>query len=342
MYVPSSNGYFHHYQIPSKNEELQYYFIEENKYIPVYAVLTFRGIRNLENFSYYYDFILNNDLTASNTIRNIKNTLYYSSRVVQIKITPEEVIYVSTGSIFDKDGKALLLYVYPSKEVVNEQGNLDFNEEQNQKETAQKILLSSELLTKSLYSSLYRRLHKDILLSCYEKGIEVIIMTSENIQKNTFKKVSIALPTFNSISALEKYLTEEIPKTLYLPLEEMKSVKDYEFPLTEVTQSVLLEPEVFVEEDTINPITEIPEDIRYLPIEEEALFYGGEWDSAETNQQEQILTIESSIVNPSVNDYIAGIDPIEENSRPILAINAESSVTVIRQRGETNVLLVDE
>lgn len=324
MYVPSSSGYFHHHQIPSENEELQYYFIEENKYIPVYAVLTFTGIRNMENFSYYYDFILNDDLTAANTIRNIRTNLYYSPRVVQIKITPEEAIYVTTGSIFDKDGKALLLYVYPSKEVVDEQGNLGFSEDQKQKETAQKILLSSELLTKSLYSSLYRRLHKDILLSCYEKGIEVIIMTSENIQKNTFKKVSVALPTFNSISALEKYLTEEIPKTLYLPLEEMKSVKDYEFSLTEVAQSVLLQPEVFVEEDTINPITEILEDIRELPIEEEALFYGGEWEEIERQE------------------YIVSADPIGENSRPILAINAESSVTVIRQRGETNVLLVDE
>ena len=152
-------------------------------------------------------------------------------------------------------------------------------------------------------------------------------MSSENIQKNAFKKVLNTVSTFSSISVLERYLKEEIPKVLYLPAEELKDLGHYEIPLVEVSESVLLEPEVFVEED----ITNISEE---LPIEEEALLYGG-W--------EEDMAIE-------VNETEAYIAPDwegmaeDENSRGIIAINPTDSVPFIpiRQRGEPTVLLVDE
>ena len=325
MHVPSLY-HFHHTQIPDRGEELNYYFIEDNIYIPTYSVLMRDGIRALENFLYYYDFDFAGDniSTVANTIRNIKNYLYFNSRLVKINLTPTLPIFISTGVIFDFNQKPLLLYAYSSREVVNEYGNLEFKD--GEKEKTQKVLLSSELLTNSLYSSLYRRLHKEILLSCYEKGIEVIIMSSENIQKNAFKKVLETSSNFSSISVLERYLKEEIPKVLYLPAEELKDLGHYEIPLVEVPESVLLEPEVFVEED----ITNISEE---LPIEEEALLYGG-W--------EEDMAIE-------VNETEAYIAPDwegmaeDENSRGIVAINPESIPHIpIRQRGEATVLLVDE
>ena len=82
MYVPSLY-HFHHTQIPDRGEELNYYFIEDNVYIPTYSVLMYDGIRNLENFSYYYDF----DFTegrlrvAPNTVRNIKQYLYNNGSI---------------------------------------------------------------------------------------------------------------------------------------------------------------------------------------------------------------------------------------------------------------------
>ena len=325
MYVSSTHR-FYHSQIPDRGEELNYYFIEDNIYIPTYSVLMYDGIRDLENFSYYYDFDFTEDRmrVVPNTVRNIKRFLYSDRSLVKINLTPTLSIFVSTGVIFDFNQKPLLLYAYSSREVVNEYGNLEFKE--GEKEKAQKVLLSSELLTNSLYSSLYRRLHKEILLSCYEKGIEVIIMSSENIQKNAFKKVLETSSNFSSISVLERYLKEEIPKVLYLPAEELKDLRHYEIPLVEVSESVLLEPEVFVEED----ITNISEE---LPIEEEALLYGG-W--------EEDMAIE-------VNETEAYIAPDwegmaeDENSRGILAINPESVPYIpIRQRGEATVLLVDE
>lgn len=317
---------FQHTQIPDRGEELNYYFIEDNVYVPTYSVLMHDGIRALENFLYYYDFDFAKDRMriAPNTVRNIKRFLYSASSLVKINLTSTLSIFVSTGVIFDSNQSPLLLYAYSSREVVNEYGNLEFKE--GEKEKAQKVLLSSELLTNSLYSSLYRRLHKEILLSCYEKGIEVIIMSSENIQKNAFKKVLEISSNFSSISVLERYLKEEIPKVLYLPAEELKDLEHYEIPLVEVPESVLLEPEVFVEED----ITNISEE---LPIEEEALLYGG-W--------EEDMEIE-------VNETEAYIDPDwegmaeDENSRGIVAINPESIPHIpIRQRGEATVLLVDE
>ena len=87
MYV-SSLYHFHHTQIPDRGEELNYYFIEDSVYIPAYSVLMYDGIRNLENFSYYYDFDFteSNISTVANTIRNIKNYLYFNSRLVKINL----------------------------------------------------------------------------------------------------------------------------------------------------------------------------------------------------------------------------------------------------------------
>ena len=336
MYV-SSTRRFHHTQIPDRGEELNYYFIEDNVYIPTYSVLMYDGIRNLENFSYYYDFDFTEDRMriVPNTVRNIKRFLYSDRSLVKINLTPTLSIFVSTGVIFDSNQKPLLLYVYSSREVVNEYGNLEFKE--GEKEKAQKVLLSSELLTNSLYSSLYRRLHKEILLSCYEKGIEVIIMSSENIQKNAFKKVLETSSNFSSISVLERYLKEEIPKVLYLPAEELKDLGHYEIPLVEVSESVLLEPEVFVEEDTTNISEE-------LPIEEEALLYGG-WEEdmeIEANETEAYIVPDWEGMAEDTH-YVTSIDPADENSRGIVAINPESIPHIpIRQRGEATVLLVDE
>ena len=336
MYVSSTHP-FYPSQIPSKGEELNYYFIEDNAYIPTYSVLISDGIRALENFLYYYDFDFAEGgiSTVPNTVRNIKNNLYQNSRLVKINLTPTLPIFISTGVIFDSNQKPLLLYVYSSREVVNEYGNLEFKD--GEKEKTQKVLLSSELLTNSLYSSLYRRLHKEILLSCYEKGIEVIIMSSENIQKNAFKKVLDDSSNFSSISVLERYLKEEIPKVLYLPAEELKDLEHYEIPLVEVPESVLLEPEVFVEED----ITNISEE---LPIEEEALLYGG-WEEdmeIEANQTETYIAPDWDGMLTDAH-YVMSIDPAVENSRGILAINPESIPYIpIRQRGEPTVLLVDD
>ena len=337
MYV-SSTRRFHHTQIPDRGEELNYYFIEDTNYIPAYSVLMHGGTRALENFLYYYDFdFTENEMsTVANTIRDIKNYLYFNSRLVKINLTPTLPIFISTGVIFDFNQKPLLLYAYSSREVVNEYGNLEFKD--GEKEKTQKVLLSSELLTNSLYSSLYRRLHKEILLSCYEKGIEVIIMSSENIQKNAFKKVLETSSNFSSISVLERYLKEEIPKVLYLPAEELKDLEHYEIPLVEVPESVLLEPEVFVEED----ITNISEE---LPIEEEALLYGG-WEedmAIEVNETEAYIVPDWEGMLTDAY-YVMSIDPADENSRGILAINPTEAVPhiPIRQRGEATVLLVDE
>ena len=337
MYVSSTHS-FYHSQIPDRGEELNYYFIEDNIYIPAYSVLMYDGIRNLENFSYYYDFDFAEDKMriVPNTVRNIKKYLYFNSSLVKINLTPTLSIFVSTGVIFDSNQRPLLLYAYSSREVVNEYGNLEFKD--GEKEKTQKVLLSSELLTNSLYSSLYRRLHKEILLSCYEKGIEVIIMSSENIQKNAFKKVLETSSNFSSISVLEKYLKEEIPKVLYLSAEELKDLEHYEIPLVEVPESVLLEPEVFVEED----ITNISEE---LPIEEEALLYGG-WEEdmeIEANQSETFIAPDWEGMAEDTH-YVLSVDPADENSRGILAINPTDSLSFIpiRQRGEATVLLVDE
>ena len=326
MYV-SSTHHFYHSQIPDRGEELNYYFIEDNIYIPTYSVLMRDGIRALENFLYYYDF----DFTEGgmrvvpNTVRNIKQYLYNNSSLVKINLTPTLPIFISTGVIFDFNQRPLLLYAYSSREVVNEYGNLEFKD--GEKEKTQKVLLSSELLTNSLYSSLYRRLHKEILLSCYEKGIEVIIMSSENIQKNAFKKVLETSSNFSSISVLERYLKEEIPKVLYLPAEELKDLRHYEIPLVEVSESVLLEPEVFVEEDTTNISEE-------LPIEEEALLYGG-W---EEDMEIEVNETEAYYIAPDWEGMAE-----DANSRGIVAINPESIPHIpIRQRGEATVLLVDE
>ena len=95
---------------------------------------------------------------------------------------------------------------------------------------------------------------------------------------------------------------------------------------------------MFVEED----ITNISEE---LPIEEEALLYGG-WEEdmeIEANQSETFIAPDWEGMAEDTH-YVLSVDPADENSRGILAINPTEAVPhiPIRQRGEATVLLVDE
>lgn len=328
MYLPINNYYSNTFL--QENEETDLYFVEVNKYIPVQSWLSDGGVRTLEDFLYYHPNSFSSYANLSNTIRQIKHSLFYTNvmnRIVLNKATNFS-IFICKGGIFTSKYVPLLLYVYSKEDLLKIQLESDYDKNQILKQECQKILVSSELLTNSKYSSFYRRIHKEILLSAYEKGIEVITLTSENIQKNAFKKVLENSFTFSSISVLERYLKEEVPNFLLLSYEEMKTIEDYETVIQDL------------------PVLEDNTEISFenLPIEEEALLYGGWEEDMEIEANETEAYIEPDWDGILSDDYLVrAIDPIVETSSEVI-INPITSIpyTPIRQRGEPTILLVDD
>ncbi len=55
-------------------------------------------------------------------------------------------------------------------------------------------------------------------MSCYEKGIEVRVITSQEIEKNTFADL-FEIPKANSVSQLEEYMSNVLPTYTEEPVE---------------------------------------------------------------------------------------------------------------------------
>jgi hypothetical protein len=295
--------------------ENNFCFFIENRFIPAYAFISSSYLKELEGFPYYLSItpqLNNNTMSTRNNITNIRRAVSGVYRVpVKIPISGHVTLIAFKGTILDTCGTPLFCYVF-------EHENLEFTEDSSilpfvKDPLKQKLLISSKLLTDSTYGSLYRRLQKEYLLSCYEKGIEVIVMSPENIQLNTFKKVEVKEScNFSSIESMQNYLTKVVPNLLNLEVEEIPQIENFELlPQVDVTPSVL---NVEIREiETIPPYD--------LPIEEEALLFGG-FDAyieehAEVEQEEE--------------------EDFDWNLEHVLP-----TITTIRQRGEQDVYLVED
>jgi hypothetical protein len=120
-------------------------------------------------------------------------------------------------------------------------------------------------------------------MSCYEKGIEVRVITSQEIEKNTFADL-FEIPKANSVSQLEEYMSNVLPTYLFTEEEDT-------FVFDELAQPEAQNEELSVEEEALLFDTEEP--VELLPIfetttdeyqleREEMEREAATWDSAHT------------------------------------------------------------
>ena len=150
------------------------------------------------------------------------------------------------------------------------------------------MFYSTSFFTEPSLATINRRFLKEILMSCYEKGIEVRVITSSEIEKNTFANI-FEIPKVNSVDQLEEYMNKVLPTILYTKEEDTFVFEELRAPEVVQNHELSVEEEalLFDSEDQELPELEL---IPYEPDEyqverEEMEREAATWESAHTNYQ---------------------------------------------------------
>jgi hypothetical protein len=227
--------------------------ITANKYIPIFAFKTSKE-------GYYHKPCLESgNLKKANTLKNIKDALELAISPTKITIGKRIYFFVK-GVMFTETGIPMIVFAMPREKYLNPDtkkfSEIRYREEVNSVDYKDFVLFySTSFFTNPDLASLNRRFQKEILMSCYEKGIEVRVITSQEIERNTFADV-FEIPKANSVSQLEEYMSKVLPTFLYT--EEEDSYVFNELEVQTQNEELPIEEEALLFE-SVNPIEEIPD-----------------------------------------------------------------------------------
>lgn len=211
-----------------KIDEMEATIVKANKYIPAYAYRQLSG--NILESDFYHKYDKNSSMSMTNNIKNIRKCLshYDSPGKIMISNTP---YYFSRGMILDQNYKLLLLVVVEKEELKTKKFE----------EATQIVYYSSDFMTNPGLATLNRRLQKEILSTCYEKGIEVRVLNSSIMEKNTFARLFEVKKT-KTLVGLEKYLQEVLPTFLFNEEEDIfiEKEKESQAELLSIEEEALL------------------------------------------------------------------------------------------------------
>jgi hypothetical protein len=189
--------------------------LEANKFIPYYA---FKNVHFKDSFGFYYEPYFKDSVKVSNTIKQIKDALETHFKPRKIKIGSKYYYFIK-GAVYDENKIPLLTLALPLEKYLNPEFNIEFYDSSPFNYKDYVLFYSSSFFTNPALRTLHRRFEKEILLFCFEKGIEVKIVTSEEILANTFANTIEPLK-FKSISQLEEYMRTVLPNYLYTEEED--------------------------------------------------------------------------------------------------------------------------
>lgn len=284
--TPSSLGYF-------TRSEFGMTAVIANDYIPLIAI---NAITEQEGIVYYHKPSFINTLSKPNTLKNIKDgfEMSYSTRKIRIN---DRTFYIAKGVFFSESGMPLMVcgmkreaFLDPSVSKFS-----DFRAE-TFSYTNYVLFYSTSFFTDPGLTPLNRRLQKEILQSCFEKGIEVRIVTSEEIEKNTFARLFEVKKT-KSLTQLEAYMEQVLPNFIHNEGEDTFVEKEFEQvtihreELSVEEEAMLFDNEATVTESVVqtpvvgNRQLTLEEAIEMAELEAEAAQFDTEsqqhWDEAE-------------------------------------------------------------
>lgn len=247
-----------------------------NAYIPIYAshFLTFLD----DNVKFYTRPTFDTGcLRKANTLKNVKAALEMYISPAKIPIGSKSYFFIK-GAMYTEEGIPMMVLAMPRKDYedpnIRKFSDLRYGQEVNPVDYKNFVLFySTSFFTDPSLTALNRRFQKEILIDCYTKGIEVRVIASSEIEKNTFAEL-FEIPKANSVSQLEEYMSTVLPNYLYTEEEDT-----FAFGNLEVVQ---------IQEEE-------------LSLEEEALLFA----------DEQINTLE--VYNDSAHTespYLVAMDPI--------------------------------
>ena len=298
----------------------------------------------LENASCYH---------RNNSIKHIREG--FNLALTPVKIDMYDTYYIFyKGIVFNRHGKPLMMYCVKRESYISKIMKNDFQ----LKEEDYVMLYATEFMLDKSLAPLHKRLEKEFLTFCYLKGIEVRMMTSTQIEKNTFARVLEPIQS-KSVIEIENFFSTVLPTVLYSNEEESFSVPELVVPVEELSieEEALLygafEP---VEEETtaVNNIFFDGSDFEYEEPQQEENSVTSEypdWDTIEeeitARELENEITQAIAEIDAPMGEglmlqienmeptYIVGADPALPNSSPVIWRSTS-------RRGQLSIELLDE
>jgi len=249
--------------------------VEANNFIPVwvatnrYASSFYEEIRGQGMYSKPDIRNKQRFFIKPNTIKNIKRALHSSNTPYKITMYGKDYFFAK-GLLLDSEGRVLMVATLKKEHYDHKADvNLSINESLDDFLNRVVVFYSSSFLSDPNLAAFNRRLQKEMLTPCYEKGIEVRILPSSEIEANTFARL-FEIKKTKSLAGLESYMKTVLPTILYTEEEDS-----------------------FVEE--------LGDSQELLTIEEEALLYDSD---AHTSESSEMLNESIEVGSASLQDTL--------------------------------------
>lgn len=236
-----------------------------NSYIPLYATYTL--FKEKDVTFYKRPSFTENTFKKPNTLKHIKDSLEKALSPRKITIGGSNYFFLK-GAMYTEDGNPLMVlgmskeaFENPQIPKFSDSGRYVVQDNSLFDYKNYVMFYSSSFFTDPNLTTLNRRFQKEILMSCYEKGIEVRVIASSEIEKNTFARI-FEIPKVNSVDQLEEYMNKVLPTFLYTEEEDTfvfeelpvpKVVQNHELSVEE--EALLFDSEASQELPGVNPTT---------------------------------------------------------------------------------------
>jgi hypothetical protein len=195
-----------------------------NDYIPL---ITINHTVEIEGLLYYYKPSFDVTVKKPNTLKNIKDAfeMAYYTRIIEIN---GRIFFIAKGVFFSEAGVPLMVCAMKKEAYLNESvSRFSDIRAETFSYTNYVLFYSTSFFTDPGLMPLNRRLQKEILQDCFEKGIEVRMLTSLEIEKNTFARLFEVKKT-KSLTQLEAYMNQVLPNFLHNEGEDTFVEQEFE------------------------------------------------------------------------------------------------------------------
>jgi len=222
-----------------------------NEFIPLVVM---QNTSTKDGIQYYFKPSFEKHLRKPNTLKNIRDGFEMGHTTRRIEINGR-VFFIAKGVFFSEAGVPLMVCGMKKEAFLNESipkfsgyGNDNFSYNNYV------LFYSTSFFTDPGLTPLNRRLQKEILQTCYEKGIEVRMITSLEIEKNTFARLFEVKKT-KSLTQLEAYMNQVLPNFLHTQGEDTFVEQEFE-PVVIHREELSVEDEALLFDNDSTPVAE--------------------------------------------------------------------------------------
>jgi hypothetical protein len=222
-----------------------------NDYIPLIAI---NHTVEIEGLLYYFKPSFDVTIKKPNTLKNIKDGFEMGATTRKIEINGRN-FFIAKGVFFSEAGVPLMVCAMKKEAFLNESVSR-FSDIRSEtfSYTNYVLFYSTSFFTDPGLTPLNRRLQKEILQDCFEKGIEVRMLSSLEIEKNTFARLFEVKKT-KSLTQLEAYMEQVLPNFLHNEGEDTFVEQEFE-PVVIHREELSVQEEALLFDNASAPVVE--------------------------------------------------------------------------------------